>query len=83
MTLTIDEKTSGKKVSKVIEEMRASVRTALKAQGLDYMLGKISARPAHQKAGLQLADFLAAAIVEPWPTCTKLLKGWPIHHWRT
>lgn len=83
LTLTMDEKTSGKKVSKVIEEMRTSVRTALRAQGRDYMLGKISARPAHQKTGLQLADFLAAAIVEPWPACAKLLKGWPIHQWRT
>lgn len=81
--LIMDEEAKGKKVPKVIEELRAAVKRSLSEQGHDYMLGKISARPAHQKAGLQLADFIAAALVEPWSSCSKILAQWPIHHWRT
>ena len=84
LTLIIDEEAKGKKVPKVIDDMRAGIKLALEKRGHPYPLGKISARPAHQKAGLHLADFLAAALVVPWPTCTKLLlSSWHIDHWKT
>lgn len=81
-TLIIDEEAKGK-APKVIQELRSAVRRALEAEGRDYNLGKVSARAAHQKAGLQLADFLVAALVEPWPSCAKVLGAWTVHHWRT
>lgn len=82
-TLIIDEEAKGKKVPKVVSDMHAGVKAALARRGMEYTLAKLSARPAHQKAGLQLADFLAAALVHPWPSCMKALSGWRIDHWRT
>ncbi len=81
--LVIDEEAKGKKVPKVIDDLRTGIKVALEMRGRAYPLGKVSARPAHQKAGLQLADFLAAALVVPWPTCTKSLASWRIDHWQT
>jgi hypothetical protein len=84
--LMIDEEGSGKKVPKAIEDMRSGLKRILAEHEMDYTLGKISARPAHRHAGLQLADFLVGALVTPWPPCERIIlhdSGWPIAHWPT
>lgn len=80
--LTIDDEVYHKKAPAVVRELRAYVKRAMEAAGREYMIGPVQARPSHQRAGLQLADFLAAALVKPWPSCRKELNEWDIEHWR-
>ena len=80
--LTIDERAEYKKAPKVTRELRSSVKNKMKDAGLDYSVGSIVARPAHQKAGLQIADYLAAALVNQWGDCLKELQGFSVDHWR-
>ncbi len=80
--LTIDDKVHHKKAPAVVRELRAYVKRSMEVNRRDYMIGPVHARSSHQKAGLQLADFLAAALVKPWPGCRKELDDWDIEHWR-
>jgi hypothetical protein len=82
-SLTIDDTAHQKKAPTIGRELRTYVKQAIEARGRKGMIGSIHARPAHQVAGLQLADFLAAALVKPWPICRKELENWDIEHSET
>jgi hypothetical protein len=82
-TLTFDDQATGKKVSQAARELRSKVNAALNSHGGGCILGRAVEKPAHKCAGVQLADFLAAAIVQPWPECLSVMAPGTIHHWRT
>ncbi|GEM_PF-3982735 len=80
--LIIDERTEYKKAPKVTRELRSSVKDRMKSEGLEYMVGSVVAKPAHQKGGLQIADYLAAALVNGWQDCLNELQSFSVNHWR-
>jgi hypothetical protein len=82
-TLTFDDQRLGKKPSKVAQEFRAAVNQALHARGVNPGLAHAIPKPADRCSGLQLADLLAAAVVDPWPDCLALFTNGQIHSWRT
>lgn len=77
VSLTIDERVHDKKAPKVVREMRTYLNNALNSRG--YSIGPVRGRESHECAGIQLADFLATAIVKPWPDCQSELASWDIH----
>lgn len=82
-TLTFDEQQMGKKPGKSAQALRKHVNEALQQSGKGYHIGRVIAKPAHQCAGLQLADYVAAAVADPWPECLALFTANQIHTWRT
>jgi hypothetical protein len=82
-TLNFDEQQSGKKPGQSAQALRKHLQQALQREGRGYQLGRVIAKPAHKCAGLQLADFMAAAIVTPWPGCLALLADEQMHTWLT
>lgn len=81
--LTIDEKVEDKKAPKVVREMGTHIKGAMREQKLGYTIGSVRARQSHQSVGLQLADFVVAAMVKPWPECQNILASWHIEYWRS
>lgn len=82
LPLIIDDSTNTKKASTVERELRTRIKELFETDHLGYRIGPIRLRPANQKAGLQLADFMAAAFVRPWSECHSTLSHWSITHWR-
>lgn len=84
-TLVIDDK----RAFKIVNALRSGIKSALADRGCSYPLGKLTTRPAHEYDGLQLADFVAAALVTPWPHFNKCQKKaaqkglWKVQHWRS
>lgn len=83
MTLTFDEQQTGKKPGKSAQALRKHLNAKLSQKGNAYQIGRVIAKPAHQCAGLQLADFMAAAVATPWPACLDLGPAASIHTWPT
>ena len=83
VTLTYDEQQTTKKPGKSAQALRKHVGSALQQKGKSFRIGRVIAKPAHKSAGLQLADFIAAAIAEPWAECLALLTAEQLHTWRT
>lgn len=83
VTLTFDEQQTSKKPGKSAQSLRKHLNDALHQNGKGYQLGRVIAKPAHQCAGLQLADYVAAAVTDPWPECLALFTANQIHTWRT
>lgn len=83
VTLTFDEQQTSKKPGKSAQSLRKHLNDALQRDGRAYQLGRVIAKPAHQCGGLQLADYVAAAVADPWPECLALFTANQIHTWRT
>lgn len=83
MTLTFDDQQVSKKPGKSAQALRKHLNEALQQEGRAYQLGRVIAKPAHQCGGLQLADYVAAAVADPWPECLALFTVNQIHTWRT
>lgn len=82
-TLTFDEQQTSKKPGKSAQALRKHLNSALQQSEKTYQLGRVIAKPAHKCAGIQLADYVAAAVVDPWPECLALFTANQIHTWRT
>jgi len=82
MTLVYDDTASGKKAPKIAQELRSHSNHVLHSRQLNYNISSVKIRPAHKLVGLQLADYVVAAVVRGWHECDDVLKAWPIDHWR-
>lgn len=77
--LTIDDQVQDKKAPAVTREVRSAINSALIGSGRLYAIGSVRVRESHQCAGIQLADYLATAIMKPWPDCRGELAQWKTH----